>query len=110
MRAKALAAITAVTLAGTAAGPTVAAIHDLTVRNNTRSELHFVYVVPANSADWEQDRLGFNSVVLPYSEAQVSLSGFGDECMFDIRVVDEIGNSNEYYDIDLCTETTIEFP
>ena len=102
----ALAAVIA--LAG--AWPALAGQQDFVVRNNTANEVHYIYVSPVSSDSWEEDILGANRVLAPYSEINVNMSGYGGECFFDLMIVDATGYSQEYRNVDLCSVIYVDFP
>ena len=46
----------------------------------------------------------------PRSEVFIEMSGYGGHCEFDIKVEDENGKSEEYFDVDLCSVLYVDFP
>jgi hypothetical protein len=89
--------------------PAFAGIQDFTVRNNGKFSVYYIYVSPTTSDQWEDDVLG-NQTLPANSQITVEMSGYGNQCMFDIKVVDERNNAREYYDVDLCNILYVDFP
>jgi hypothetical protein len=107
LKITAAAALAALSIAVTT--PAFADIQDFVVRNNSGVSVFYVYVSPDYTTEWEEDVLGSNTIPA-YSEGGISMSGFGDHCMFDVKVEDENGYAREYYGVDLCRVTYIDFP
>ena len=89
--------------------PAVAGIQDFTVRNNGKFAVWYIYVSPSYSDSWEEDVLG-DGTLPANSQIDIEMSGYGDHCLFDIKVVDERDNGREYYDIDLCNVLYVDYP
>ena len=108
LMATAAAAVLATAVAG-AATPAMAGIQDFYVRNNTGDYVWYVYVSPSSSSDWEEDVLG-SDVLPPHQELLIEMEGYrSDECLFDVKVVDENGYSREYWQVDLCQVLYVDF-
>lgn len=92
------------------AAPSMAGRQDFYIRNNGGNYVHYIYVSPSTTNDWEEDVLG-DDVLEPYSEMLIEMINYNsNECMFDIKIVDENGYEREYYKVDLCTELYVDFP
>ena len=86
-----------------------AGIQDFYVRNFSRAAIFYIYVSPDYSDEWEEDVLA-SDVLMPGDELEITLSGYGNHCWFDLRIEDERGNYQEYHDVDLCTVVYIDYP
>ena len=83
------------------------AIQDFTILNDTGYDVHYIFISPDYSDDWEEDVLG-DEEILPAGESyDVTFSGYGDHCSFDIRLVDEDGDSYTKWGVDLCSTYTL---
>ncbi|MBE8716074.1 hypothetical protein [Cellvibrio polysaccharolyticus] len=76
-----------------------AADYSIVVSNKSGYDFYHLYVSSVSSEEWEEDILGVD--VLPSGEkVTVTISGF-DSPHFDIRAVDEEGDTFTLYDIDV---------
>ncbi|MGQ0559065.1 MAG: hypothetical protein ACT4OE_05695 [Sphingosinicella sp.] len=74
--------------------------------NNTGATIREVYVSTVNTDQWEEDVLGTS--VLPTGQtATINFAREEEECMWDIRVVLESGQSAELRGVNLCETATI---
>ena len=89
--------------------PALAGIQDFTIRNNGKFAIWYIFVSPTTSDEWEEDILG-EDVMPANSELNVEMTGYDNQCMFDIKIIDERENVREYYDVDLCTVLYVDFP
>ncbi len=89
--------------------PVSAEIQDFYIRNNGGNYVWYIYVSPNYSDSWEDDVLG-KDVLDPYTEILIEMTGFGKQCIFDVKVEDENGYAREYYDVDLCSVLYVDFP
>ncbi len=89
-------------------GVASADIQDFYVRNNSGDYVWYIYVSPTYADSWEEDVLG-SDVLPPKSEILIEMSGYGRQCDFDVKVEDEYGNSEEYFNVDLCTVLYVDF-
>lgn len=106
------AALVFMVAASSACAPTASggSIQDFYVRNNGGNYVHYIYVSPTSSDDWEDDVLGSDTME-PYSEMKINMIGYdSDECMFDILVIDENGYERTYFETNLCRVTYVDFP
>lgn len=69
------------------------------VTNQTGYTIVYMYVSPGDARSWEEDVLGEN--VLPSGTTQrVNLYGYRSP-VFDIRLVDEDGDTYTFWDVDI---------
>jgi hypothetical protein len=80
----------------------VAADYYVEITNKTGFTIHYVYVSPDKSDDWEEDVLG-SDVLMDNATRRVSLTGYKSP-IFDIKVVDEDGDSYTFWDVDVSTD------
>ena len=104
----AIGAVMAAVSMGASVGVASADIQDFYVRNHGSNYVWYIYVSPTYTDSWEEDVLG-SDVLPPRSEVLIEMSGYGRQCDFDIKVEDEYGNSEEYFDVDLCTVLYVDF-
>lgn len=90
-------------------GAANAGIQDFYVRNNSKHHIWYIYVSPSYSNEWEEDVLG-SDVLPPNTELSIEMTGYGNHCDFDVKVEDENGYSQEYFDVDLCSVLYVDFP
>jgi hypothetical protein len=109
MRASILGSVAVVAGLAAFGGVADAAIQDFVVRNNTSNDVHYIYVSPVTSNDWEEDVLGADHILPAYTEVAIGMNGYGDQCYFDIKIVDASGYTQEYYGVDLCSVTYVDF-
>jgi hypothetical protein len=103
------AAAAAVLMGLALATPAAAGIQDFTVRNNGAVDVFYIYVSPDTTDDWEDDVLGDDTLAAG-AQVDITMSGYGDHCVFDIKIEDANGGSREYYAVDLCTVTYVDYP
>ncbi|WP_114416290.1 hypothetical protein [Marinospirillum perlucidum] len=69
------------------------------ITNNTGYTIMYVYVSPSDAETWEEDVLGND--ILPNGNTQrVNLRGYKSP-LFDIKLVDEDGDSYTYWNVDV---------
>jgi hypothetical protein len=89
--------------------PAFADPRDFSVVNNSSIVLANVYVGPSDSLDWGDDIMG-RDVLNPSETVNVTFSRFdGENCLYDVKVVGQQGQTGVLYKIDLCTVTTVTF-
>ncbi len=86
-----------------------AGMQDFTVVNQGDNAVWYIYVSPNYSDSWLEDALG-EDVLMPGMQVPVYLNGYGNHCYFDIKIEDNSGYAEEYYDVDLCSVRTVYFP
>lgn len=88
---------------------TISYNRDFTVYNRGRNAVYYIYVSPVTTNSWEEDVLG-RDVLMPGSSVTVRMPDYGSQCYFDIRIVDSTGYAQEFYNVDLCTVSSVSFP
>lgn len=76
------------------------------ITNKTGYDIWHIYVSPEDSDEWEEDMLDDDEVLEHGESIRVTLRGY-DTDIFDIRLVDEDGDSYEKYDINIDREDAI---
>ena len=99
--------VMAVIMACTAATAAFAAQQDFTIVNNTGMAILTLNVSPADSDQWGPDILGVD-VLGADEQAEVSFDNDEEQCIWDIRVTYEDGDTGDWRGIDLCETVTVE--
>ena len=97
--------ITASAFARTRRGP-----QDFTLHNQTGVEIYSLYVSPHESADWEEDILGRDT--LPNGESvKITFNDRDKHVHWDLKVTDKNDNSLEWDDLNLTeiSEVTLHW-
>ena len=89
-------------------GAAKADIQDFYVRNFGKTYVYYIYVSPSYSDSWEEDVLG-RDVLPPNTDLFIEMHGFGNHCYFDVKIEDELGRSQEYWDVDLCRVLYVDY-
>jgi hypothetical protein len=76
--------------------------------NNGKLAVWYAHVSPTYSDQREGDILG-DDTLPANTELNVRMNG-DDECMFDIKIVDEKESTRAYHDVDLCCVLYVDFP
>lgn len=79
-----------------------AADYYVDITNRTGYTIFYMYVSPAKSTSWEEDVLG-SDVLTTGNTTRVNLNGYRNS-VFDIRLVDEDGDSYTFWNIDVAAE------
>ena len=80
-------------------GTALAQNYYVDITNHTGYTIMYMYVSPGDAKSWEEDVLGAN--VLHNGQSQrVNLYGYSSP-IFDIRLVDEDGDSYTFWDVDV---------
>ena len=78
------------------------------ITNRTGYVIHRIHVSPVDSDSWEADLLG--SSVLPHGQTfRVHLRGYRSP-MFDIRLVDQDGDTYTYRRVDVARRDIVALP
>ena len=94
-------------LFSTLATAAYAAQQDFTITNHTGQTVMTLNVSPTSENSWGPDILGVD--VLGNGEsAEVSFDRDQDECVWDIRVTYEDGDTGDWRGINLCETTDVE--
>lgn len=80
----------------------LAADYYVDITNNTGYTIYFIYVSPSKTDSWEEDVLG-DGVLLNSDSIRINLNGYSSP-IFDIRLVDEDGDSYTFYKINVSKE------
>ena len=98
--------ITAMTLSMWLGASAFAADYYVDITNKTGFTIFYMYVSPAKSKSWEEDVLGDN-VLMNNATRRVNLRGYSSP-IFDIRLVDEDGDSYTFWKVDVSkTDITV---
>lgn len=73
----------------------------INVENETGYDIHYLYISPANADDWEEDVLE-EDILENGEEIKVTVEGYKSS-IFDVKAVDEDGDSYTFWDIDVAT-------
>ncbi|BAO82201.1 hypothetical protein SRAA_2347 [Serpentinimonas raichei] len=90
------------------AGPALAQSYYVDITNRTGFVITHIYVSPANSSSWEEDVLG-NKVLAKGATHRVTLTGYRSP-IFDIKLVDEDGDSYTYWKVDVSKRDIVARP
>jgi len=82
-------------------------VQDFTILNDTGFDIYYIYISPDYSDDWEEDVLGDDEILMAGESYDVTFSGYGDHCSFDVRLEDEDGDSYTKWGVDLCSTYTL---
>ena len=86
----------------------LAGVQDFAAVNRTGHTIMTLQVSASSDTEWGPDLLG--SDVLPNGRtAQVSFDDDSGECLWDIRVTYDDGDSNDLRQINLCRVATVTF-
>ncbi|HEV2866361.1 MAG TPA: hypothetical protein VGX37_07585 [Allosphingosinicella sp.] len=83
-----------------------AAQQDFTIVNHTGQAIMTLNVSPTTQNSWGPDILGVD-VLGADEQADISFDNSEDECMWDIRVTYEDGDTGDWRGINLCEITTV---
>lgn len=78
---------------------------DFTLVNASNSYICYLYVSPSASSDWGDDILP--ECIAPGESYFITMTGYGNEALFDLRVVDDNDNGEEYYQFNLLEVSNI---
>lgn len=93
-------------VATSAATATAQSKLDFTLLNRTGLTVNELYVTPTHADDWEEDILGKD--VLKHGEnTDIVFSRSEKSCMWDLKIVDEDGDSVEWTNLDFCKAAQI---
>ncbi len=104
MLARFKAPLIALALIGMSAIATAADFY-VDITNRTGYTIRYMYVSPAKSDSWEEDVLG-DDVLLDGKTQRVNLRGY-KSAVFDIKLVDEDGDSYTFWNIDVSEEDLV---
>src|SRR5262245_21434220 len=104
MLAKFKAPLIALALIGMSAIATAADFY-VDITNRTGYTIRYMYVSPAKSESWEEDVLG-DDVLMNGKTQRVNLRGYKSS-VFDIKLVDEDGDSYTFWNIDVAEQDIV---
>lgn len=79
---------------------------DFVLINHTGLTIHELYVTPTAHDEWGEDILG-RDVLKDNEKVEITFSRKEDECVWDLKIVDEDGDSVEWEKINLCKASEI---
>ena len=94
----AIAALSTFVFAG---APAFAANQDITIHNSTGMDIQRIYVEASSNKEWGEDVLG-EEVLSKGEPVDISFSGYGKECKFDLLVEDNNGKEWTVSGLNLC--------
>lgn len=84
-----------------------AGAQDFVIVNESYYDIYYIFVSPDTSDTWGDDILGAESILPAGYELDVAVDGFDSHCIFDIQVVSEIGETLEFWGVDLCSVSEV---
>lgn len=93
-----------------AASTTFAMAEDVkfTLDNQSEYTIDEFYASPANTDEWGEDILG-QDVLEGGASGTVTIADGSDQCLYDLKAVDEDGVEHELNDLDICTRPNVTF-
>lgn len=91
--------LAAMCIAATLSGAVKAENYYVDVTNRTGYTIMYLYVSPGDARSWEEDVLG-NDTVMDGTTQRVTLYGYNSP-IFDIRLVDEDGDTYTFWNVDV---------
>ena len=82
---------------------------DFTVVNQGSAAVWYVQVKANYDTAWPADVMG-DDVLMPGTQIDILMSGYGNHCYFDIRIEDGNGYAETLTDVDLCSVSAVYFP
>lgn len=76
-------------------------LQDFNINNRSSQEICNIYISPDYSTSWEEDVLGTRTL-RPNQSIRITMNGYGNHCMFDVRVRTCSGITLDKR-VDLCT-------
>lgn len=83
----------------------MAADYYVDITNRTGYTLYYMYISPPDSNSWEEDVLG-NDVLVDGDTQRVTITGYTAP-YFDIRLVDEDGDSYTFWKVDVSAQDLV---
>ena len=100
-------AIAAAFLFSALATAAYAAQQDFTIVNHTGQAIMTLNVSPTNENSWGPDILGVD-VLADDEQAEVSFDNDEEECLWDVRVTYEDGDTGAWQGLNLCETVLVE--
>ncbi len=79
-----------------------------TLDNQSDFTIDEFYASPANTDDWGDDILG-QDVLDGGESGTVTIADGSDQCVYDLKAVDEDGAEHELTDLDICKNPSVTF-
>ena len=79
-----------------------------TLINSSDYTIHEFYTATPDSDSWGDDILG-DQTIAGGGTGTITLTGAGDQCEFDLKVVDEEKAEHELEGVNLCDSTEVTF-
>ncbi|MGB8817260.1 MAG: hypothetical protein WCC66_04975 [Rhizobiaceae bacterium] len=79
-----------------------------TLDNQSDYQIDEFYASPANDDQWGEDILG-QDVLEGGSSGTVTIADGSDQCVYDLKAVDEDGNEHVLEDLDICARPNVIF-
>lgn len=79
-----------------------------TLENKSDYQIDEFYASPANTDDWGVDILG-QDVLEGGGSGTVTITDGSDQCVYDLKAVDEDGAEHELTDLDICQNQNVTF-
>ena len=81
---------------------------DVTIINDTGYNIWYVYISSEEADSWGDDRLG-DEVILDGDSFDFCMPGFGNNCIFDVKIVDSDGDAYIKMGVNLCSSDSLSF-
>ena len=79
-----------------------------TLDNQSDYQIDEFYASPANEDDWGDDILG-QDVLSGGESGTVTIADGSDQCVYDLRAVDEDGTEHDLTDLNICESPSVTF-
>ena len=79
-----------------------------TLENKSEYQIDEFYASPANTDEWGEDILG-QDVLEGGGSGTVTIADGSDQCVYDLKAVDEDGAEHELTDLDICQNPNVTF-
>lgn len=86
--------------------PAVAGRQDFVLVNKVGFTIHQIFVSPASTDNWEEDVLG-NRALPDNAQITVAFPVDASKCVWDLKAVDEQGETAEFASLNLCNISKI---
>jgi hypothetical protein len=95
-------------LAAALASPALAENLQFTLTNNSDYTIDEFYVSSPDANDWGDDVLGQDTLA-GGQVANITITGGGDACDYDVKAVDEAGEEHVAESLDVCQTPNVTF-
>ena len=90
------------------ASPALAGNLQFTLTNNSDYTIDELYVSSPDANDWGDDVLGQDTLE-GGQVANITITGGGDACAYDVKAVDEAGEEHVAESLDVCQTPSVTF-